>query len=77
LTYRATAGDLALLEPEGMKSKDFSDLTHGQPLLRQPVFSTSSGAKQARRLSPAHFMKIALEFHSGVMPINIPGSPSF
>jgi hypothetical protein len=41
---QATAGDLPLLEPEGMESKNLFQFSHAEPCLRQSDSSTSSGS---------------------------------
>ena len=47
------AGDLALREPERVKSKNLFDLAHGQPFLCQPVPPLLSGGQMAPGLSSA------------------------
>jgi hypothetical protein len=65
LADRATAGSLALLQPECIKSENFLDLAHGQPSLRQPVSSTSQWRQTGPLVCPARFVKMDLGFHSG------------
>ena len=61
----AAQRDLTLRQPERMKSENFFDLAHGQPLLRQPVSSTSQWRPIGPLVCPARFVKMALEFDSG------------
>src|SRR5256885_8600716 len=53
----ATPGDLALCQSQGMQPEYFLYLSHGQPLLRQPVPSTSSGEdRKSTRLNSSHLV---------------------